>query len=191
MQRLSFKTSECPIARGLDPVGDWWSVLILRDVFDGFTRFDELEKSLRIAPTMLTRRLRSLVEAGLLERRAYSEHPPRYEYVLTERGRDFRPVILALYAWEYRHTPPEARSLTLVEEESGREIEPVFVDRETGRPIEELRVRFTAGPVASARARRRYELAAAARERADAPPGSVASPILAAPVRRRSGQSLS
>ncbi|MCC6175342.1 MAG: helix-turn-helix transcriptional regulator [Chloroflexi bacterium] len=175
MQRVSFKTSECPIARGVDPVGDWWSVLILRDVFDGFTRFDELEQNLRITPAMLTRRLKSLVEDGLLERRQYSERPPRFEYVLTERGRTFRPLLLALYAIEYRETPAEARTLTLVEIETGRVVDPVMVDRATGRPIEELEVAFTAGPAASERARRRYQRADAARHRS-APPNRTSTP---------------
>jgi DNA-binding HxlR family transcriptional regulator len=155
MRRLSFRDAECPIARGIDPVGEGWNVLILRDVFQGFTRFDELERNLKIAPTMLTRRLRALTEAGLLERRKYCERPPRHEYVLTERGREFGPVLLALYAWAERHTQPEDRSLVLVEAESGREVEPVRVDRASGRPLEELNVVFAAGPAASEGMRRR------------------------------------
>ena len=80
-----------PIARSLERVGEWWSILILRDAFAGLTRFDQFQKSLDIAPNMLTRRLKSLVEAGLLERRRYSDRPPRYEYVLTERGHRLPP----------------------------------------------------------------------------------------------------
>ena len=99
MQRKSFGSMTCPIARSLERVGEWWSILILRDAFRGLTRFDQFQKSLDIAPNMLTRRLNALVESGLLERRAYSEHPPRHEYVLTERGRDFRPVLWSLLAW--------------------------------------------------------------------------------------------
>lgn len=174
MQRVSFKTSECPIARGVDPVGDWWSVLILRDVFDGFTRFEELEQNLRITPAMLTRRLRSLVEDELLERRQYSERPPRFEYVLTEHGRTFRSLLLALYAIACREMPPEARTLTLVETGTGRVVDPVMVDRVTGRPVEDLDVAFTAGPAASQRTQRRYQRADAARRRS-APPNRTAS----------------
>src|SRR6201999_3360005 len=99
MQRKSFGDMQCPIARSLERVGEWWSILILRDAFAGLTRFDQFQTSLDIAPNMLTRRLNSLVEAGLLERSRYSERPPRYEYLLTDRGRDFRPVVVALYAW--------------------------------------------------------------------------------------------
>ena len=75
------------------------------------TRFEQFQKSLDIAPNMLTRRLNALVEAGLLERRRYSERPPRDEYVLTPRGRDFRPVLWALLAWGNRHFAPEGRSV--------------------------------------------------------------------------------
>src|SRR5436305_9679729 len=99
MRRKSFGHMQCPIARSLERVGEWWSILILRDAFYGLTRFDEFQKSLEIAPNILTRRLNALVEAGLLERRRYSERPPRYEYLLTERGRDFRPVMQAMLAW--------------------------------------------------------------------------------------------
>ena len=107
MQRKSFRRMQCPVARSLERVGEWWSMLILRDALWGFTRFDQFQKSLQIAPNMLTRRLNALVEAGLLERRRYSEHPPRDEYVLTETGRDFRPVIAALFVWGKRWFPPE------------------------------------------------------------------------------------
>src|SRR6202158_4480042 len=103
MQRKSFGRMVCPIARSLEYVGEWWSILILRDALHGLRRFDEFQRSLDIAPNMLARRLKALVEAGLLERRRYSEHPPRDEYLPTARGRDFRPVLIALLAWGNRH----------------------------------------------------------------------------------------
>jgi len=77
MQRKSFGNMQCPIARSLERVGEWWSILILRDAFYGLTRFDEFQKSLNIAPNMLTRRLNALVEEGLLERHLFGEGPPR------------------------------------------------------------------------------------------------------------------
>ena len=119
MQRKSFGDMTCPIARSLERVGEWWSILILRDAFRGLTRFDQFQKSLDIAPNMLTRRLNALVESGLLERRIYSEHPPRHEYLLTERGRDFRPVLWALLAWGNRHFAPEGASVIVVDTETG------------------------------------------------------------------------
>jgi DNA-binding HxlR family transcriptional regulator len=102
----SFGKMACPIARSLERVDEWRSILIIRDALHGFTRFDQFQKSLNIAPNMLTRRLSALVDAGVLQRRRYSQHPPRYEYILTEKGRDFRPVLIALTAWGNRHSPP-------------------------------------------------------------------------------------
>src|ERR1700757_4615838 len=140
MQRKSFESMSCPIARSLERVGEWWSILILRDAFRGLTRFDQFQKSLDIAPNMLTRRLNALVESGLLERRRYSERPPRDEYVLTERGRDFRPVLWALLAWGNKHFAPEGASVVLVDKETGNEIHPVMVDEANGRRLTERRV---------------------------------------------------
>src|SRR6187455_603094 len=150
MQRKSFGDMQCPIARGLERVGEWWSILILRDAFHGLTRFDQFQKSLKIAPNMLTRRLNALVEAGLLERRRYSERPPRDEYVLTERGRDFRPVLWALLGWGNKHFAPEGRSVVIVDAATGAEAEPVLVDRASGRPLVEPAFRLTPGPAAGA-----------------------------------------
>src|SRR6185437_226229 len=130
MQRKSFGSMTCPIARGLERVGEWWSILILRDAFAGMTRFDEFQKSLGIAPNMLTRRLNALVEAGMLERHRYSEHPPRDEYRLTPRGHDFRPAMLA---WGNRHFTPEGPSIVIADAKTGAVADPVMVDRATGR----------------------------------------------------------
>src|SRR5688500_8413341 len=102
MQRKSFGEMSCPIARSLERVGEWWSMLILRDALAGVTRFDAFQQSLGIAPNMLTRRLAALVEAGMLERRRYSGRPVRHEYVLTPKGRDFAPVLVALLAYGNR-----------------------------------------------------------------------------------------
>ena len=137
MQRKRFNTMTCPIARGLDRVGEWWSILILRDAFAGLKRFDEFANSLGIAPGMLTRRLNALVEGGLLERHRYSEKPPRDEYVLTQRGRDFRPVLLAMMAWGNRHFTPDGIRVQMVEAATGVPAEPLLVDRRTGRPLVE------------------------------------------------------
>src|SRR5256714_8082240 len=156
MQRKSFGNMQCPIARGLERVGEWWSILILRDALYGLTRFDEFQKSLGIAPNMLARRLNALVEAGLLQRRRYSERPPRYEYVLTARGRDFRPIIVALLAWGNRHFAPEGPSVLLVNTKTGAAVDPILVDSATGRPIKEPEYAFAPGPAARERIRRRY-----------------------------------
>jgi DNA-binding HxlR family transcriptional regulator len=156
MQRKSFSKMACPIARSLERVGEWWSILIIRDALHGFTRFDEFQKSLNIAPNMLARRLSALVDAGLLERRRYSERPPRHEYILTEKGRDFRPVLIALTAWGNKHFAPEGASVLLVDRKTLRAADPLLVDRRSGRPLNERDFMFAAGPAASDRTRRRY-----------------------------------
>lgn len=155
MQRKSFDTMACPIARSLERVGEWWSILILRDAFQGLTQFDQFQKSLGIAPNMLTRRLNALVESGLLERRRYSEHPPRDEYVLTERGRDFRPVLWALLAWGNRHFAPEGVSIQVVDAETGLPADPVLVDRNTGKLMTPDAFHPVPGPAADEQTRKR------------------------------------
>ncbi len=156
MQRKSYGNMQCPIARSLERVGEWWSILILRDAFQGLTRFEQFQKSLDIAPNMLARRLGALVKAGVLERRRYCERPPRYEYVLTERGRDFRPVLWALLAWGNAHFAPEGKSVVLIDSATGAEAEPLMVDRHTGRPLAAPAFRTAPGPAADESTRQRH-----------------------------------
>ena len=156
MQHKDIGNTQCPIARSLERVGEWWSILILRDAFHGLTRFDQFQKRLGIAPNMLTRRLATLVDSGLLERRLYSERPPRHEYVLTERGRDFRPVLWALLAWGNKHFSPEGTSVQVVDAATGEPADPVLVDRNTGRLLSEPQFQVAAGPAANERTRRHY-----------------------------------
>jgi DNA-binding HxlR family transcriptional regulator len=151
MQRKSFEKMECPVARSLERVGAWWSILIMRDAIYGLTRFDEFQANLQIAPNILTRRLTALVEAGLLEKRLYSERPRRFEYVLTQRGRDFRPVLLSLQAFGNKHFAPEGPSVVLVDRATGQAAEPILVDRLTGKPITDATHGNAPGPAASAR----------------------------------------
>jgi len=136
-EKLSFGI--CPVGRGLARAGDAWSMLILRDAGLGKTRFDDFQKSLGIAPNILTRRLAALVEAGMLERRRYSERPPRDEYVLTEAGRDYLPVLQVLAGWARKHFGKGAMS-ELVDADSGRTITPLVVDAETGVPLSKIAV---------------------------------------------------
>jgi DNA-binding HxlR family transcriptional regulator len=156
MQHKSFRAMSCPIARSLERVGEWWSMLIMRDALHGLTRFDEFQDSLGIAPNMLARRLKALVAAGLLERRAYSIRPPRFEYVPTARGREFRAVLIALMAFGNRHFAPEGRSVTIVDARTGVEADPVVVDRATGKLIREPEFAWVPGPAAGEHTRQRY-----------------------------------
>jgi DNA-binding HxlR family transcriptional regulator len=124
----------CPIARTLACVGDAWSMLILRDASAGLTRFDQFRKSLNIAPTILTRRLATLTEEGLLEKHRYSERPPRDEYVLTAAGRDFLPVLIMIGAWGRKYRG-KGRLTRLIDEVTGKEIQPVVVDVVSGKKL--------------------------------------------------------
>ncbi|OHV22786.1 transcriptional regulator [Rhizobium sp. RMa-01] len=132
----------CPVARGLDSVGDAWSILVLRDAHAGLTRFDQFRKSLGIVPTMLTKRLKALTDDGLLEKRLYSERPPREEYVLTAAGRDFLPVLMMIGAWAHRHCDGELARY--VDVESGVEIEPIGIDAVTGAKLGTRAIRMSA-----------------------------------------------
>jgi DNA-binding HxlR family transcriptional regulator len=102
----------CPIARTLDIVGESWTILILRDlVLNGPRKFQDFERSLKgISPTTLSARLKRLEEAGIVERRFYAQHPPRAQYLLTDRGKDLRPVLRTLLEWGQRYTRYAPRS---------------------------------------------------------------------------------
>jgi DNA-binding HxlR family transcriptional regulator len=163
MRHASFSKMDCPIARSLERVGEWWSILILRDAFAGLTRFDEFEQSLGVAPNMLSRRLAELVKSGLLAKRRYNARPPRYEYLLTERGRDFRPVLMAMLAFGNKHFAPEGASVVVVDAETGALADPVVVDRASGRLLVEPDFITAAGPAASAATRLRIAARAARR----------------------------
>ena len=134
--------SRCPVARGLQSVGDTWSILVLRDAHAGLTRFDQFRKSLGIVPTMLTKRLKALTEDGLLEKRLYSERPPREEYILTDAGRDFLPILMMIGAWAHRHSDGDLAHY--VDVESGKEIEPIGIDAVTGAKLGSRAIRLSA-----------------------------------------------
>jgi DNA-binding HxlR family transcriptional regulator len=150
------KDRECPLTTAALYVGEWWTLLLLHDAFDGYTRFDQFQENLGISSSMLTARLKTLVDDGLLERRPYQSNPVRHEYVLTELGRSLRPVIVALAAWGNARLAPGERSMVLVDANTGAEAEPVLVDRATGRRVDGPDFVFTAGPAASKPFRDRY-----------------------------------
>ena len=154
MEHVSFAKLACPIARSLERVGEWWSILIMRDALNGLTRFDEFQRSLGIAPNMLTRRLKALVSAGLLERRRYSGKPARYEYIVTERGRDFRPVLWTLAAWGNKHFAPEGASVLVADAKTGKISVPVMADQKTGKVMKRGSHKIVPGPAANAQMRK-------------------------------------
>ena len=155
--KIRLEDRECPLSTTLGIVGEWWTVLILHDCFDGYTRFDEFQANIGLSSSMLTSRLKTLVERGILDRRPYQDRPVRYEYVLTDLGRSLRPVLVALAAWRNAQLAPEERSMILVAAETGREVEPVVVDAATGERVDGPGYRYTAGPAAGPIMRQRYE----------------------------------
>jgi DNA-binding HxlR family transcriptional regulator len=107
MQRTDFSAMACSIARSLALAGEPWSPLVIRDVFSGINRFDELQRDLGISRKVLAERLAHLVGAGMLEKRPYSQRPRRHEYVLTDMGSEFVDVLMAMVAWGDRWTAGE------------------------------------------------------------------------------------
>jgi DNA-binding HxlR family transcriptional regulator len=126
VKRTSLAGADCPIARALDVIGDWWSLLIIRDALTGRRRFGEFQKSLGLAKNILTMRLRALVDRGILETAPAADGSVYQEYVLTRKGRGIFPILVALRQWteEFDAHPGEIATL--------------LVDRETGRPVRKL-----------------------------------------------------
>jgi DNA-binding HxlR family transcriptional regulator len=167
MQRTRFDNRECPVAQALEIIGEWWSLLIIRDALRGLRRFEAFQASLGIARNMLSRRLKALVAAGILEKRAYSERPLRHEYRLTAKGRELMPVMVSLLIWGNRWAAPAAGPTTLlVDRATGRPIEPRL--SLTGPPLRPDEISLAAGPGAGAEMRAAFALMrAAANERRD------------------------
>lgn len=97
----------CSVARTLEVVGERWTLLILRDAFMGFSRFEQFQQRIKLAPNILAKRLRGLTEAGVMERRPYQERPERHEYVLTASGRELFAVVVGLMRWGDAHLSPQ------------------------------------------------------------------------------------
>ncbi|KAA1014597.1 helix-turn-helix transcriptional regulator [Paraburkholderia panacisoli] len=133
MKRKSYSAMQCPVARTLERVGDWWSLLILRDSMMGVTRFDEFRESLGISPTILSRRLKQLVSSGILERKVSADSPVRVEYLLTELGKAFEPVLLLLHSFGNAHFAPEGASAVVVHGRTGKATDLRVVDRVSGK----------------------------------------------------------
>lgn len=154
--RVRVEDRECPLSTAMSYVGEWWTVLILHDCFDGFTRFDQFEANIGLSSSMLTSRLKTLVDNGILTKRAYQERPVRHEYVLTEFGRSLRPILVAMAAWRNAQLAPSERAMVLVDTETGHEVDPVTVDPVTGISVSDPRFAFRSGPAASQQMQARY-----------------------------------
>lgn len=126
----------CPVARGLAVIGDRWTMLVLRDCFQGVRRFDDFQKRLGVTRHVLADRLRKLEEAGVLERRLYQKRPPRHEYRLTAKGKALNPVLTTLVDWANTWAPhPGGNGMELVSTASGAPVKPVLIDGNTGERL--------------------------------------------------------
>lgn len=147
MERKRFNTAPCSIARSLDVLGDWWTPLILRECLYGVHRFDEFQRWLGIGRNILTRRLKQMVEQGVLERRQYQDRPPRYEYHLTDKGYDAAKLLLAMMpfgeAWFFEH---DQEPIRLYDRRTDRRVRPRLVDADTGDPIDPRQIYAGPGP---------------------------------------------
>jgi DNA-binding HxlR family transcriptional regulator len=138
MKRTSLACDECPIARALDAIGDWWSLLIIRDAALGRRRFGEFQKSLGLAKNILTTRLRALVDRGILELAPASDGSAYQEYVLTAKGRGVFPILVALRQWSEEF------------DEHPEEITTLLVDRDSGKPVKRLELHAADGRLLAA-----------------------------------------
>ncbi|MGA2929379.1 MAG: helix-turn-helix domain-containing protein [Solirubrobacteraceae bacterium] len=146
MERNSFSDMHCSVAQCLEVVGEWWSLLIVRDVFLGVTRFDDFQERLGISRNVLNQRLARLVHAGVLAKVPYSEHPPRYVYRLTDKGRDLWPVITTGRQWGDKHAAPDAPPLELIHVGCGETSTAVLTWSACGEPIGARDVKAIPGP---------------------------------------------
>lgn len=137
MERKSFATAPCSIARSLDILGDWWAPLIIRECLYGVQRFAEIQQWLGIGRNILTRRLKQLTQQGILEQKQYQNRPPRYAYHLTEKGYDAAKILLAMMPFGERWLfKKDHEPILLYDRVSQKRVYPVLVNAETGKPID-------------------------------------------------------
>jgi len=145
VERKSFSQMDCSVAQCLEVVGEWWTMLIIRDAFFGVTRFDVFQERLGIARNVLQQRLERLIEQKVMERVPYNEHPPRYDYRLTTKGRDLWPVLNAMRQWGDDYAAPEGPPISLTHKNCGKVAHADLVCSECGEPMDSRSVRAVAG----------------------------------------------
>jgi DNA-binding HxlR family transcriptional regulator len=147
MRRTSFARWPCSVARTMDLLGDWWTPLVLREAFYGVRRFDAFQEGLGIARNTLADRLRRLVDEGLLDRRPYQTEPLRHEYLLTEKGRDFFGVLMAMSRWGDRWLADEAGPPVIVHHDRcGHDSHAEVVCAHCGEPMTAADTSMRMGP---------------------------------------------
>jgi DNA-binding HxlR family transcriptional regulator len=165
--------AQCSMARAMAVVGDRWSILILREAYYGTRRFDEFEYFIGVAPNILSNRLKRFVDAGIMERVPLPEHSTRYQYVLTDKGRDFFPAYLALKRWgDDWLAEPEGPQVVFRERAAGRAIQHPKLLAASGKPLRLEDVEVVAGSGAVPFNRARFGNAART-DRAAAPPAGA------------------
>ena len=133
-RRTSHKDASCPVARPLDAIGDWWSLLIIRDAFDGLRRFGEFQKNLGLAKNILSIRLQNLVDHGIMELVPASDGSLYQEYTLTRKGHGLFPVLVALRQWgEAFFFSPQEPHVELVDKKSGRPVRKLELRGQDGK----------------------------------------------------------
>jgi DNA-binding HxlR family transcriptional regulator len=140
------KELNCSIFRAMDVLGDRWTMLVLREAFVGVRRFTEMQRDLGVARNVLTDRLNHLVELGVLERRQYQDRPVRYEYRLTDMGKQLQPAILTLMHWGDQYLAPHGPPTSIEHTECGHETEPLLVCSHCREPLTTRTVRAKPGP---------------------------------------------
>jgi DNA-binding HxlR family transcriptional regulator len=164
MSRGSFAEMNCPIAQTLERVGEWWTLLILRNAFCGMSRFDQFQQHLGIGTNILSERLRSLTDDGILTRTRAKDDGRAFEYRLTDKGQALFPILVAMTEWGEKYVPhPEGARLMLVERSSGDAIAGIVVMSADGRALQAQDMAAVAGPGADEKthALSGYSLAAA------------------------------
>ncbi|HET7443948.1 MAG TPA: helix-turn-helix domain-containing protein [Solirubrobacterales bacterium] len=147
MLRNDYPGQICSVAKSLEVIGERWSLLIVRDVMNGNRRFGEIQSSLGVARNVLSARLQHLVEEGILERRAYHENPPRYEYFLTDKGLDLWPALIALLNWGDKYSAgPEGAPRLIVHKECGGVVSERGICESCGKLLHARDARQVAGP---------------------------------------------
>lgn len=157
MKRTSFANFNCSLAQTLEVIGDWWSLMIVRDAFFGATRFEAFQQDLGIARNILTQRLKHLVEQGVFERRPIAEGRRQFEYVLTDKGRDLFPILLAATQWGDKWAPNrKGARVVFVEAATGKPIESLVPRTKRGKTLKVAEIEPRAGPGASPEAKARF-----------------------------------
>jgi DNA-binding HxlR family transcriptional regulator len=146
VERKSFSGMHCSVAQCLEVIGEWWTMLIVRDAFLGVTRFDDFQKRLGISRNVLDQRLNRLVETGVLVKVPYNEHPLRFEYRLTDKGRDLWPVLTTMREWGDKYAAPDGPPMLVTHKSCGHVSDAIMTCSACGEPIGPRDVRAAPGP---------------------------------------------